>query len=96
VFIKDGVVLDDPLNEVGGGVIDVASLALRLSCILLMRPPMRRLLVLDEPFSNIRGESNKARTREMLQMLATEMGIQIVINTDIPAYRLGTVVELPQ
>lgn len=93
-FTRDGLVLDDPLNEVGGGVIDVAALALRLAVILLSRPPRRRLLVLDEPWKNIRGEQNRTRTRQMLQRLAEELGIQFIINTDIPAYRLGTVVEI--
>jgi hypothetical protein len=93
-FLRDGLELDDPLNEVGGGVIDVASLALRLACLLLSRPPLRRLIVLDEPFKNIRGEGNKARTREMILRLAEDLDIQFVINTDIPEYRLGTVVEV--
>ena len=61
VFVRDGMELDDPLNEVGGGVIDVASLALRLACVMLSKPPRRRLIVLDEPFSNIRGEENRRR-----------------------------------
>ncbi len=96
VFERGGVVLDDPLNEVGGGVLDVASLALRLSSILLSRPPMRRLLVLDEPFSDIRGGEYRARTREMLLKLSQELGVQIIINTDIPEYAMGTVVEFPR
>ena len=96
VFVRDGLELDDPLNEVGGGVVDVASLALRLACIMLSRPKVRRLLILDEPFKNIRGEANKARTRLMLSKLAEDLGIQFVLNTDIKEYRMGTVVELPQ
>lgn len=95
VFLRDGIELDDPLNEVGGGVIDVAAFALRLSSILLMRPRMRRLLVLDEPFSNIRGEGNRNRTRDLLQRLSDELDVQIIINTDILSYRLGKVLELP-
>jgi len=94
VFVRDGIELDDPLNEVGGGVIDVAALALRLAAILLSRPVKRRLVILDEPFSNIRGKGNKARTRKMLQNLADNLGFQIIINTDIEAYRLGKVVEV--
>lgn len=94
VFRRDGVEFDDPMNSIGGGVIDVASLALRLACILLARPARRRLVVLDEPFKNIRGDKNKARTQAMLIRLAEEMGIQWIINTEIPAYQLGKVVEL--
>jgi hypothetical protein len=94
VFLRDGIELTDPLNEVGGGVLDVASLALRLSCLLLTQPQRRKLLILDEPFSNIRGEENRARTRQLLQELAEQLDVQIIINTDIPEYRLGRVIEL--
>jgi len=93
-FVREGVVLDDPLNEVGGGVCDVAALALRIGCLLLRRPPARRMLMLDEPFRNVRGERNRARTRAMLEGLASEMGFQVLMSTDIPEYRLGTVVEV--
>jgi len=95
VFVRGGVELDDPLNEVGGGVVDVAAFALRLACLLLSRPRRRRLLVLDEPWRNVRGAGNRARTRTMMERLAAEMGVQIVLNTDVPEYRLGKVIELP-
>lgn len=94
VFVRGGLELDEPMAEVGGGVLDVASLALRVACVLLSRPPKRRLLVLDEPWKNIRGQGNRQRTREMLSRLASEMGIQFVINTDIEEYSLGSVVRM--
>ncbi len=96
-FERDGLILEDPLNEVGGGVVDVAALALRLACIMLSRPPRRRLLVLDEPFRNVRGVGNKRRMRRMLLRLAEDTGFQIVLNVDADAYpefRLGKVIEL--
>jgi len=94
VLVRDGEELDDPLNEVGGGVVDVVSLALRLAHLLLSRPARRRLVVLDEPFSAIRGAGNKKRTREMLLKLAEELGFQFVLNSEIQAYQMGNVVEL--
>lgn len=94
MFARGGVELDDPLNEVGGGVVDVASLALRLAKMLMEKPLSRRLLVLDEPFRNVRGEENRKRTRQLLEELASEMGFQFIINTDVPAFRMGTVVDL--
>jgi hypothetical protein len=97
VFIRRGLTLTDPLREVGGGVIDVASLALRLASILLTRPPSRRLLVLDEPFQRIRGVENRKRIRDLLVSLADDFGFQIVLNIDIDAYpefALGKLVEL--
>ena len=94
VFVRDGLELDDPLNEVGGGVVDVASLALRLACVVMARPVRRRLVVLDEPFAHIRGGGNRRRTREMLERLADELGVQFILCTDIEEYRLGKVVEV--
>jgi DNA repair exonuclease SbcCD ATPase subunit len=94
VFKRDGLDLEDPMAEVGGGVIDVAALALRLSCILLAKPAVRKVLVLDEPFRFVRGEENRARTCEMLKRLSEDLGVQVVLNTDVPEFRLGAVVEL--
>jgi len=97
VFVRDGLELDDPLNEAGGGPIDVAALALRLACVLLAKPPRRRMLVLDEPFKNIRGRGNRHRVRLMLTRLAEELGVQFVACVDAdsyPEFALGKVVEL--
>ena len=93
-FRRDGQVYDDPINEVGGGVLDVASLALRLACVMVSRPPTRRAFVLDEPWSSIRGEGNRNRTRKLLETLSEEFGVQWIINTDIPSYRMGKIVEM--
>jgi len=97
IFIRDGIELDDPVNQVGGGVIDVASLALRLSCILLSRPVRRRLLVLDEPLKNVRGKQNRKNVRSLLEALSKEMEVQIILNVDIdsyPEFVFGSVLEM--
>jgi hypothetical protein len=93
-FTRDGEVYSDPLNEVGGGVVDVATLALRLACVMVSRPAMRRTFVLDEPWSNVRGRDNRKRTRQVLSVLAEEFGVQWILNTDIPDYCLGKIVEM--
>ena len=96
-FSRAGVVLDDPLNEIGGGVIDVASFALRVACLMLARPKRRRLLVLDEPLKNVRGLQNRQRVRDMLEKLADDLDMQIVLNVDLDAYPefgLGKVVVI--
>lgn len=95
-FAQGEMVLDDPLAEIGGGTIDVASFALRLVCLILERPPQRRVLVLDEPFTKIRGAQNRQRMRELVQTLADEFDIQIIINIDTdsyPEFMLGKVIE---
>lgn len=96
-FVRGGMVLSDPLNEAGGGVIDVAAFALRLACLVLERPVRRRLLVLDEPFSGIRGQQNRQRMRGLVETLAEEFGVQFILNIDAdvyPEFMLGNVVEL--
>jgi hypothetical protein len=94
VFSRDGVELEDPLNEIGGGVVDVAALALRLGCVLMHRPPLRRFLCLDEPFRYVRGQDNRARTKTMLERLVKDLDLQILLNTDVTEFRFGKVVEL--
>jgi len=97
VFVRDETELTDPMNEVGGGVIDVASFALRLALVLMAHPPRRRILLLDEPFKNIRGEKNKSRVRDLLLRLSKETGIQFVLNVDhqaYPEFALGKVFEI--
>jgi hypothetical protein len=49
VFERDGAELD-PTTGAGGGVLDVASFALRVAACVLGQPPKRKLLILDEPF----------------------------------------------
>lgn len=92
VFERDGLELD-PLSAAGGGVVDVAAFALRLSCLLLTRPPLRRMLVLDEPFRFV-SACYRPRVRDLLERLSQELGVQFVIVTHLDEFRIGTVVEL--
>lgn len=94
VFVRGGKELDDPLNEIGGGVVEVAAFGLRVACLLLSRPSPRRFLALDEPFKSVRGDEYRDRVRQMLLALSEELGIQILLNTDLGALQLGTVIEI--
>lgn len=92
-FLKDGKERH-PLRASGGGFVDIASLALRLSCIMLSKPKSRRLLVLDEPVKNVHGEEYRLRTAELLQTLAKEMNVQIIMTTGFDWLKIGQVVEV--
>ena len=92
LFVKDEETLD-PLTQSGGGVVDVAAFALRLACLVLSRPPVRRLLIMDEPFRFLSKDYRPA-VRGLLNTLAKEMGVQFIIVTHDPEFQLGTVVEV--
>lgn len=94
IFVKDGEEMD-PLQQTGGGVVDVAAFALRLSCLMLRRPPLRRFLALDEPFKFLHPAGRRERMRALLESLSEEMGVQMVIVTGIKELHAGTVVEFP-
>ncbi len=92
VFVRDGKELD-PTSSAGGGVIDVASFALRLACLMLSRPSRRRLLVLDEPMRMLSSDHHAA-VRTMLLELATELDTQFIMVTHHSGLRAGKVIEL--
>lgn len=92
-FVRDGVEVS-PLDAAGGGVVDVAAFALRLAAIVLHQPPVRRLVVLDEPFKFVHAD-NLPRVRALLDHLAAEMGIQFVLVTHLEGLVSGHVIRLP-
>lgn len=92
VFTRDGMDID-PMSASGGGVVDVAALALRLSCLLLARPPLRRLLVLDEPLKFLSVEY-RPRAKRLIETLSKELNVQFLIVTHLAELRCGKVVEL--
>ena len=90
---RGGMVLEDPLNEAGGGVIDVCSFALRLACLLSSHSHPRKLLVLDEPFRMI-SKVYRPRARKLIETLAAELSVQVILVTHCEELRCGKVIEL--
>lgn len=92
VFERDGLEVD-PLTASGGGVVDVAAFALRVAALVLARPALRRVLVMDEPFRFVSAEYTP-RVRALLESLARDMGIQIVLVTHNRGLQAGVVHHL--
>jgi hypothetical protein len=93
-FMRDGYEFSSADHQVEGGVLDVAAFALRLSCLVLTQPPLRRVLILDEPFRNVNGKGNRERVRKMLQTLPGKLGVQIIMSTGYPWLYCGRVIDL--
>lgn len=94
VFSRNGIEMNAK-DGIGGGVLDVASFALRLACISLQNPRPRKLLILDEPFKFVSEKKEyRQRVRLLLETLSSEMGFQIVMVTHDPALTIGKVIEI--
>ena len=68
----------------GGGAMDIASFALRIASISMQRPPLRNVLVLDEPFKHLKGERANENALQMIKEISTrpEINIQIIMISD--------------
>lgn len=93
LFSRDNMDFD-PTSSTGGGAVDVASFGLRAVCLMLSRPVLRRLLVLDEPFSKLRGERYQENVNQLLPMLAKELDLQIIMVADQWLQTEGKQIEL--
>ena len=91
-FLRQGNEVD-PMSGSGGGAVDVAAFALRVACMMLSRPPLRRVMVLDEPFKFVSKEY-RDRVRKMIEDLSEELEVQFVQVTHIPELRVGDVIEV--
>jgi ABC-type microcin C transport system duplicated ATPase subunit YejF len=92
LFLRNGKEID-PTEAAGGGPLEIASFALRLTAVLLSMPRKRRLIVMDEPFKAVH-ESVQPKIPTMLETLAKEMGFQFIFVTNSKLLETGKVVRL--
>ena len=91
-FVRDNQGTD-PLTAAGGGVVDVAAFALRIACLVLSRPVLRKVVVLDEPFRFLSVEYRN-RVSDLLVQLSQDMNIQFVMVTHMKELEVGKVYRL--
>jgi ABC-type thiamine transport system ATPase subunit len=92
IFERNGHEVD-PLTASGGGVVDLAALALRLACIKLLRPAPRAVLIFDEPFKSP-SPRYRERVKLLMETLATEMGVQFIFVTNIMELATGNIIDI--
>lgn len=78
-ILDDGMELD-VVDEVGGGIADVVSLLLRLAFMILYRPKVRQLLVLDESAKHL-SSIYQPYLGKFLKQVCAELGITILMVT---------------
>jgi DNA repair exonuclease SbcCD ATPase subunit len=79
-FMEDAQEMD-PKDDAMGGLLDVASFALRLILFALQPQRKRRTIVLDEPFKNLGGGEYGEAAAAMVQRISHELGVQFIIIT---------------
>lgn len=75
----------NPIDEAGGGVVDVAAFALRIAIWSLAKPKWRNTLVLDEPFKNINDKTRRIHKKiaKTVKMLSQKLNLQFIVITMI-------------
>ena len=80
LFLKNGNETDDILNTGGGGVSDVASLALRISLWSINKT--RPVLLLDEPTKFLHSPEYQEKASQMIKEVSEKLGLQIIMISD--------------
>lgn len=74
---------ENPLEDCGGGLIDIISFALRLSICTIAKT--RKVLILDEPFKWI-DKSKEEKVGQLLRLIVEKLGFQIIMVTHNNSY----------
>lgn len=80
-FVREGERIN-PLYATGGGPIDVAAFALRVSLWSLRKNRSRAILVLDEAAQHIKGDDANIKFIQMVKGLSERLGIQVIMVSD--------------
>ena len=89
----NGDEIENVLNSDSGGVVEVAAFALRLSCLILSKPSLRRIIILDEPFKYV-SEEYRENIRLLLEGLSRDFKVQFIMVTHITELQTGKVIRL--
>ena len=82
LFCRDGKVYA-PGKETGGGPVDIASFALRISLWALNKNKINNTIILDEPVHFLDDDA-RPKMMGLLKRLSKELGIQFIIVTHDP------------
>ena len=80
LFFKRNGELIHPLSSSGGGAIDIASFALRVTMWSMNKT--RNTLWLDEPFKHLKGREANRRAIQMVKEISDNLDLQIVMVSD--------------
>lgn len=91
-FTKDGEEID-PLTASGGGAVEIAAFALRLSAFLISAEKPPPIMIFDEPFKFV-SEEYRPAVAEMVEEMSEKLGITFIIVTHLTDLKIGNVIQL--
>lgn len=81
----EDAITTDIMTAEGGSVVEITTFLLRILLILASRPPLRRVIIIDESFRMV--EDNKVPVlAQMVRELVDRLGIQVLLVTHMPAF----------
>lgn len=83
LFFKSGDNLIEPLEASGGGAVEVASFALRLSLWTLQSKRTRPIFILDEPLKWLQGKDYPEKGMQMIKDISEKLGVQVIMVTHL-------------
>lgn len=86
LVFKRGEGIRDPLKGSGGGTVEVAAFALRLSAWNLPEQSTRPIFILDQPFTHINDKTRQLHwnVANLVKDLSERLGVQFIMITHIP------------
>jgi hypothetical protein len=88
-WVKGDHEYDDLLYSDGGGLVDVAAFGLQVAVLGFMKHHARQLLILDEPLKWLKGSDLPERGAMMINAVAKELGITVLMVSHIPEQKAG-------
>jgi DNA repair exonuclease SbcCD ATPase subunit len=83
-FVRNGSDID-PLDAAGGGVIDIVTLALRISLWSLNKDRLVPVLIFDEPLKNL-SANYQDLAGKILHEITQKLGLQIIMVTHVEPF----------
>jgi len=82
--VMEGDIEYVPKDDMGGGIIDIISFALRVVLWSLQKPKTRNILILDEPMKYVGKGDLLDRAGNMIREISHRLGLQLLLVTHEP------------
>lgn len=72
----------DPMLSGGGGTVNIGAFSLRVTVLLMHVGGLAPVLLLDEPFSGLKGKLTNELAIQMVKEVSSQLGLQVIMVSD--------------